>query len=149
MLWKSANCEGPPQESTDIILFGWELREGIPVPVIAESDPALPELLDVIRCHCKTRSKKCSSETCSCHKQHLSCTSYCNCFAGDDCLNPYTNLREYEAAEEEENNIDDINNNALYDNDEGMEEEIKERGEDEEIYADHSDSEWIQVDFVQ
>ena len=30
-----------------------------------------------------------------------------------------------------------------------MAEEIEERGEDEETYADHSDSEWKQVDFLQ
>ena len=50
----------------NVMLLKLELREGISVPVIAESDLAPPEVLDVIDCHCKARGKKCS---CSCHKQ--------------------------------------------------------------------------------
>ena len=32
---------------------------------------------------------QCSTEACSCHKQHLACTSYCNCSGKDNCCNPY------------------------------------------------------------
>jgi hypothetical protein len=35
MLWKTAYQQGPPDESADIITpFWWEIRDGIPVPVI-------------------------------------------------------------------------------------------------------------------
>ena len=47
VFWKAANCQGPTDESTDITQFGF--RDDIPIQVIAEGDPAPPELLDVIR----------------------------------------------------------------------------------------------------
>ena len=28
--------------------------------------------------------------SCSCNKEHLTCTSYCNCHGEDECCNPYT-----------------------------------------------------------
>ena len=116
MLWKAANCQGPPDESTNITLYGWEVRDDIPVPVIAAGDPAPPELLDVIRCQCKAQDKKCSSEACGCHKQLLSCTT-CNCSGGEDCFNPHTTSME--VAQEEEQETEDINDDHPdYSNDE-------------------------------
>lgn len=44
MLWKAVNLPAPPDESADITHFGWEIRDDIPVPVIAQGDPAPPEL---------------------------------------------------------------------------------------------------------
>ncbi|MCG7883058.1 MAG: hypothetical protein JAY96_15870 [Candidatus Thiodiazotropha endolucinida] len=129
MLWKAANCNGPPDESKDITQFGWEFRDEIPIPVIAEGDPAPPELLDVIRCQCKAQGKKCSTEACGCHKQHLSCTTFCNCRGSEDCLNQYTTARDVPAAEEgpatDVDNIDDCP-------DDGLEEDM----EDQEDIAD-------------
>ena len=54
-----------------------EIKDDIPVPVIALGDPAPPELIDVIRCQCQAQGKKCSTAACSCKKEHLACTSYC------------------------------------------------------------------------
>ena len=51
---------------------------GISIPVIVEGDPAQPELLDVIQCQCKAQGKKCFTEAFGYHKQHLSCTPFCN-----------------------------------------------------------------------
>ena len=117
MLWKAANCQGPPDESTNITLYGWEVRDDIPVPVIAAGDPAPPELLDVIRCQCKAQDKKCSSEACGCHKQLLSCTTCCNCSGGEDCFNPHTTSME--VVQEEEQETEDINDDHPdYSNDE-------------------------------
>ena len=48
MLWKVADHQGPPNESADITHFGWEIRDDIPIPVIAQGDAAPPELIDVI-----------------------------------------------------------------------------------------------------
>ena len=84
MLWKAADHQGPPNESAH---FGWEIRDDIPIPVIAQGDPAPPELINVIQCQCRARGKKCSTEACGCHKQHLSCTS---CSGDESCCNPHT-----------------------------------------------------------
>ena len=90
MLWKSANHHAPPEESINITNFGWEFKDDIPIPVIAHGDPAPSELIDVIKCQCKAQGKMCSSEGCGCHKEHISCTSYCYCFTKDGCCNPFT-----------------------------------------------------------
>ena len=66
------------------------VQDTISIPVVAQGAPAPPELLDVIKCQCKARGKQCSIEACSCHKQHLACTSYCNCSGGYDCCNPHS-----------------------------------------------------------
>lgn len=50
--------------------FGCKVENGIPVPVMATGDPAPPELVDVIRCQCKAKGEKCSTTSCSCHKEH-------------------------------------------------------------------------------
>ena len=48
MLWIAAHCEGTAGESRDIANFGGSFRIKIYIPVIAEGDPAPPELLDLI-----------------------------------------------------------------------------------------------------
>ena len=35
-------CEGPPDELRDITNYWWESSDKIPIPVIAEGDPAAP-----------------------------------------------------------------------------------------------------------
>lgn len=98
MLWKAADQQAPPDESVHITQFGWEIQENIPIPVIAQGVPAPPELIDVIRCQCKVQGKKCSTESCSCHKEHLSCTSY----SGEEgCCNPFTKRREIQGGNRE------------------------------------------------
>ena len=79
MLWKVAHHQTPPDECSNI-----------PVPVTGASDPAPPQLIDVIRCQCKAQDKKCSTRTCGCHREHLPCTSYCNCCGEDGNCNPCT-----------------------------------------------------------
>ena len=82
-LWKAADQQAPPVMSVTITDFGWEFKNDIPVPVMATTDPAPPELVDVIRCQCRAKGKKCSTLSCSCHKEHITCTSYCNCHGED------------------------------------------------------------------
>jgi hypothetical protein len=99
MLWKAANHHAPPDESIDIINFGWEYKDGIPIPAISHSDLAPSELIDVIKCQCKVQGKMCSNEVCSCHKEHISCTSYCYCSSKEGCCNPYTNRETQHSSE--------------------------------------------------
>ena len=95
MLLKAADHQGPPIES--ITHFGWEIRDDIPIPVIAQGDP---ELIDVIQCQCRAQGKKCSTEACGCHKQHLSCTSFCNCSGDESCCNPHTTREDAQAGDD-------------------------------------------------
>ncbi len=48
MLWKAGNPQSPPDESMVIIDFGGKIQDGVPVYVVAERDPAPPQLSDVI-----------------------------------------------------------------------------------------------------
>ncbi len=107
MLWKAADQEGPPDESANITHFGWEFRDDIPVPVIAQGDPAPPELIYVIQCQYRAQSKKCSCEACGCHKQHLSCTSFCNCSGDESCCNPYTTQGDAQPGKDEDVAVED------------------------------------------
>ena len=86
MLWKAADEQAPPQESADITQFGWDIKEGIPIPVTDQGDPAPPQLIDVICCQCKVQGKQC----CTGAYGNLSCTSYCHCSGEEGCDNPYT-----------------------------------------------------------
>ena len=36
-----------------------------------------------------------------CHKEHLSCTSYCNCSGEEDCCNPHTERQDALSGDEE------------------------------------------------
>ena len=141
VLWKAANCQGPFDESTDITQFGWQFRDDIPIQVIAEGDPAPPELLDVIRCLCKAHGKKCSVEACVCHKQHLSSTTFCDCHGGEDCLNQFTT--DIVQAAEEGPGTEDINDSLDDDPDDGLEQDIEDGGDvADDLVSDYLDNEW-------
>ena len=63
MIWKAADQQAPPKESTDITHFGWEIRDSVPTPIIAQGGLGPdPYLCDVIHCACRTQGKKCSTE---------------------------------------------------------------------------------------
>lgn len=137
MLWKSADKKSPPDEFTDITNCGWEIRDGIPVPAIASGDPAPPELIDVIVCHCSAKARKCSTGVCGCHSDHLSCASYCSCSGDETCCNPYTKRGEAQdsATGDEDVEMEDAE-------EEDIEEELTENEvaeEDGDIEDDFSD----------
>ena len=76
------------------------------MPAVAERDPAPPQLSDVINCQCNAMGKKCSTEACGCHREHLSCTNYCNCRGHDDCCNPHTPQGVMRAVDDDNAEID-------------------------------------------
>lgn len=132
MLWKAADQNAPPIESTDILQFGWKITEGIPAPEISKGDPAPPELIDVISCQCRTQHKKCSSVACGCHKAHLSCTSYCYCSGAEGCCNPHTSLCQSQSSAntgldepviDNETDLENEENNVESEDDENDQEE--------------------------
>ncbi len=93
MLWKAADQKEPHNEANDITKFGWEVKDGMPMPQIAQGNPAPPKLIDVVQCSCQAVGKACSNNTCSCKKNRLSCTLYCKC-TNLQCHNPHTKKGE-------------------------------------------------------
>ena len=151
MLWKAADHQGPPDESADITHFGWEIRDGIPIPVIAQGDPAPPELIDVIQCQCRAQGKKCSTEACGCHKQHLSCTSFCNCSGDESCCNPYTTQEDAQPGDEGEVAAEDFDTDIVNAEEEDFEGEDVESVNAEENFEEEEDildDDWLVPDNV-
>jgi hypothetical protein len=106
ILGKSADKQGPPE--LDITKFGWEIKDDIPVPAIANQLPGPTELMDVVRCNCKAVGKACATGSCSCHHSKISCTVYCACACSDECFNPFKMDDEVESnGEEVEDDEDD------------------------------------------
>jgi hypothetical protein len=145
MLWKVADQQGPPNESADITNFGWEFQDSIAVPVIAQGDPAPPELIDVILCQCRAQEKKCRTEACGCHKEHLSCTSYCKCYGKEGCCNPYTKRRDAQTRDEEGVEMDDVEEEDLEDvNQDGLVmEDVEEEEGHEAVESDLADPDYL------
>ena len=99
MLWKSADEKEPP--IVDICAFGWEIKDGIPVPCTGVSEVAPSELMKVIACGCSAKNA-CSRHNCSCHSAGLPCTSFCMCLAQESCYNPHTKQDEDSESEDSE-----------------------------------------------
>ena len=92
--WKAANREGPAGVSRDITNFGWRFRIKFYITVIAEGDPAPPELLDVIQCSAISVLGRYVDATSS--------TPFCNCHGRQDWLNPITATREVSKSSEKD-----------------------------------------------
>ena len=92
MLWKSADKARPPDITSDITKYGWEItNNGSVMPVTSTQPVAPPKLLEVVSCSCKAEGSACSKNQCNCKGDSISCTEYCNCEGGDTCHNPFTN----------------------------------------------------------
>ncbi len=94
ILGKAANQQCPPE--LDICQFGWEIKDGIPIPAISKGPAGPKTLLEVIACNCASAEKACSAHSCSCHHEGLSCTVYCKCSSGEKCRNPHKADQEEE-----------------------------------------------------
>ncbi len=119
--------------------FGWKIRDDVPVHAVAERDPAPPQLSDVINVQCKAVGKKCSTEASGCHREHLSCTNYCNCRGQDGCCNPHTTLGVMQTADDDNAEIDDAGE-EIVDRDEDV--VVVADGEDEHADSNNLDDEW-------
>lgn len=107
ILGKAADKQSPPW--LDLTQFGWEIKDGIPIPAIAKGPAGPQELIKAIACNCTAAGKACSTLSCSCHKEGLSCTVYCKCESGINCCNPSKaddNDDDQEGFEQEE--VDDL-----------------------------------------
>ena len=99
MFAKSADQQAPPQ--LDIMKYGWDIRDGIPMPATSASPPAPFDLMHVVWCGCKAEGKVCTTTNCSCHHVKTSCTLYCACGCSDKGFNPHKTVEDSEGEVEE------------------------------------------------
>ena len=66
--WKGNKSLNPEE-------WGWKVHEGTMVPISTDRAPAPPELLEAIRCKCRTG---CSTMRCSCRKNGMDCSMACS-----------------------------------------------------------------------
>ena len=78
-LWKAADQNSPP--GIEFSNFGWEMKAGVLSPCVDPGSTGPPALVDVISCRCRTAGKACAA-ICSCKKDGLFCTMYCQ--SGDE-----------------------------------------------------------------
>ena len=108
ILTKSADQKAPPK--LDIMKYGWEIKDGTPVPATSDQLPGPQELMDVVGCGCKAMTKACGTERCSCHHAKISCTVYCACVCSDACFNPF------KIGEEDEDEVEEVEEEDVEDN---------------------------------
>ena len=71
----------------DATQWGWKVMDNTLVPVMTDDPPAADELLNVVRCNCKTTSKNVCGPRCSCRANGLKCVPACGGCRGVDCSN--------------------------------------------------------------
>ena len=64
--------------------WGWEIQDDILFPVYTNAAAAPEELLNIVKCNCKT---DCTSARCSCRRHGLVCTTGCGECRGESCTN--------------------------------------------------------------
>ena len=87
LLWKAADLSEPPE--LDVLMYGWDIVDDTPVPTTGVTTVAPSELMKIIACGCGTETPS-SRSNCSCKTAGVSCTTYCKCYAQQECLNPCT-----------------------------------------------------------
>lgn len=103
-IWKAALLESPPEMDSE--KYGWERdHQGILLPrtIPTGSTSAPPNILQLIRCNCKTSG--CRTAACSCSK--IGCTVFCQCEGTEACKNPLTGNRLDDEAEQATNEPDE------------------------------------------
>ena len=99
----------------------------------------------MIQCECRAQGKKCSTEICGCHKQHLSCISFCNCLGDESCCNPYTTQEDVQSGNEEDAAADEFDVDMVGAEEEDFEGEgveIVDAEEEDFQVADILDDDW-------
>jgi len=86
-VWLDNEEDVPPEE------WGWRLNDGKFVPILTDLPPAPQELLQVIRCTCKTG---CSTLRCSCRRHDLKCSAACS-----DCKGICSNMESVQVCDED------------------------------------------------
>jgi hypothetical protein len=116
--------------------WGWKVSEGQFVPIATDLEVAPSDILNVVRCKCRSDTQRsCTSQLCSCRKHGLLCVAACKNCNGEACEN-------IEAAGVHMGDDDGDDNDFVLEADEGMPEE--------EIPEDcmHFDIPWIEEEIV-
>jgi len=79
MMWKKLSTAG-----FDPSLWGWHIVSGHYEPIMSDHPPAADELMNVVRCKCKSN---CKSTLCSCRRNGLTCVTACAGCHGQSCRN--------------------------------------------------------------
>ena len=87
--------------------------------------------------------KKSSTEACGCHREHLSCTNYCNCRGHDGCGNPHTTQGVMQDVDDDNAEIDGAGD-EIVDRDEDV--VVVADGEDEHADINNLDDEWEYIE---
>ena len=74
--------------NADPLEWGWKVHQNFFAPM-TDLEPAPKELLDFVRCNCKTTSRNtfCGANLCSCRKNGLTCVAACGNCMGESCNN--------------------------------------------------------------
>ena len=99
MIWKSlGQCQYDPYS------WGWEMKNDVLTPVMADLNPKPEELLKFLRCKCKFTSKSPGSiNLCSCLKYRVTCVTACSGCCGTKCSNVSKAKPDEEEWEEDAN----------------------------------------------
>ncbi len=100
ILAKAADKEALPP--LDLCDFGWEMKEGAPVPATSKGPTGPQARIDVIVCGCAADGKACNTQSCSCHRERVSCTIVCKCISGANGHNPYKVEEEEDDKQDEQ-----------------------------------------------
>ena len=79
--WKTLNGVTFDMDPKD---WGWTIKDSAMIPVMTNLSAAPEELLNSIRCNCKT---DCASSRCSCRRHGLACSLGCGDCRGESCSN--------------------------------------------------------------
>ena len=91
----------------------WDLKGGIPSPII-DTGPAAPSgLIYVISCCCKAEGKACSTQYCNYRRNNISCTIHCVCTTGYIYCNPLT-MTEDMNHNGEDHQLEDVSEEEEY-----------------------------------
>ena len=76
ILSKSADQQAPPE--LDIANFGWEIKDGIPVPTTSDQPPGSQDIMDVVRCGCKAEGTNAELKVAAAGmgRSHAQCTAH-------------------------------------------------------------------------
>ena len=106
MLWNDALSMSPPP--LDPCEYSWykdtATKTLLPIIMPSGCNPVPPQVLKIFNCKCSS-SKPCSTKSCSCAANNLSCSIFCGC-SNDTCHNCWTVRANPEEEEDEENNVD-------------------------------------------
>lgn len=96
MIWKMLSNDALCPEE-----WGWNLNNGMLLPVMTDLPPAPDELLKIIRCNC---NGDCGTLRCTCRKHNLLCSNVCGHCKGSACINSYKSVETSDTDDAENDN---------------------------------------------